>query len=171
MTRLNKMMKATTYKDYVNFMKDGFIQKSTNALHDYFCENGLWIENAAGNGVHKIYGDNAMLNAESSKGVKESAETSRMSRNAIMEIAMNGAENNDKTTSKILERFPARVRLRSGGTVGLDEWQNDGELKEIAETKVFPTLNSAKDFGAGITSGKGLGAITKDEDVHGGEAF
>jgi hypothetical protein len=166
-----KMTKATIYKDYVNFMKDGFLQKSTNALHDYFCKKGLYVQGADGHTVFKIYGDNAMLNKESSKGVKESAQTSRKSRDSIMQIAMNGREDEDHTTSVILDRFPNRVRLDDGSMVTLDEWHNEGELKKVAERDIFPTLNSAAEVVVGMTSGKGLGAITKDEEVHGSEAF
>ena len=171
MAGLNKMMKATVYKDYVRFMQDAFLQKSTNALHDYYCVNGLKVLAADGHSVHKIYGDNNMLNKESSKGVKESAQTSRMSRDSILEIAANGVESPTKKTSAILKRFPAKVELDNGTQVSLAEWHNDGELQTIAETEVFPTLNTAKDFAAGMLSGKPLGAITKDENVHGGESF
>jgi hypothetical protein len=171
MTAYNKMMKATVYKDYVKFMQDAFLQKSTNALHDYFCINGLDVVGADGHTVFKIYGDNNMLNKASKQGVKESAETSRMSRDSIMGMAMSGREPGGKTTRNILDRFPNKVELESGDQVSLAKWHNEGELKKVAETKVFPTLNTAKDFMAGMTSGKPLGAITKDENVHGGESF
>jgi hypothetical protein len=43
-----KMAQATVHKDWVQFMRDSFLQKATSAAHNYFCEQGLDV--ADGNG-------------------------------------------------------------------------------------------------------------------------
>ena len=77
-------------------------------LHDYFCLNGLDVATKSGDTPFKIYGDNAMLGRESAKGVKYSAQTSRMSRDAIYELGTTGETAH--TTQTIAGRFPTYVR-------------------------------------------------------------
>ena len=74
-----KMAAAVTYGDYFEFMQSGFIQKSTNALHDTFCMGGLKVSSKANGEVFKVYGDDRMFNAGSAPGVKHSAETANKS--------------------------------------------------------------------------------------------
>ncbi len=167
------MAKATAYKDYVKFMRDSFLQKSTNALHDHYCIQGLPVYTGANEEIGHVYGDMHMLDINSAHGVEHSATTANMSRDSIVQIIQSGAELGTHTTDRILARLPQKVYVTEGGTpVGLDEWHNNPALlRKTTEDEVFPTLVSVKEFGVGLSSGKGLGKITKDEDVHSGEAF
>ncbi len=173
MARFNKMAKATVYKDYVKFMRDSFLQKSTNALHDHYCLKGLPVYTGANEEIGHVYGDMHMLDINSAHGVEHSATTANMSRDSIVQIIQGGAEQGSHTTDRILARLPQKVYVTEGGApVGLDEWHNNPALlKKTTEDEVFPTLVSVKEFGVGLSSGSGLGKITKDEDVHSGEAF
>jgi hypothetical protein len=172
-----KMAQATVYKDYVQFMKDAYLQKATNAAHDYFCEKGLPVASGDNRPLFKIYGDNAMLNAESSKGVKESGITANLSRDSIVETAQTGVEPAAKGTTRILDRLPAYV-LPPGAQAGanpisLADWQSrGGALETWLGPNVFEQMNGAINAVMGGTGAiGGLGKITEDENVHGAEAF
>jgi hypothetical protein len=167
----NKMAQATVYKEYVVFMKDAYLQKATNAAHDFFCEQGLQVSSEEDSALFKIYGDAAMMNAESSAGLKESATTANMSRDAIVEAAATGAEPEAKSTKKILDRLPAYVVPPQGGErISLADWQaKGGPLEQWLGDNVFEKMNVAINLGMGVVGN--LGKVTKDEDVHGGEAF
>jgi hypothetical protein len=167
----NKMMQATVYKDYVKFMRDSFLQKSTNKLHDHFCEKGLDVQDAKGTGVMHIYGDSHMLDKGAGKGVKESAETSNMSRDSILDIVKDGVEKPAQSTQEILKRLPAQVTLPGTGAISLADWHNKGKLQAFCESDIFPQLDTYQELAAGTLGSGGLGKITKDEDIHSGEAF
>lgn len=177
-SQYQRMMEATVYKDYVTFIEDAFLQKSTNALHDYFCVNGLDVATGDNEPLFKIYGDNNMLNAQSSIGVRESAITSNMSRDSVLETARSGVEPAAKSTRRILDRLPAWVTPPKGGApISLAEWHNRGSLKNFADG-VFKNMETAPNVLGGLVGAKpganvggSLGKITKDQDVHGGEAF
>ncbi len=166
-----KMAQASLYKDYVTFMQDSYLQKATNALHDEFCKNGLWVAESTLTPVFKIYGDNAMLNSESAEGVQHSAVTANMSRDSVLGMAQNGQEPAGKTTADILNRLPNAVIPPEGGLpLSLAQWHNSGALEAWAGPNVFKKMNAAINAAAG-TIGASLGKITKDQDVHSGEAF
>jgi hypothetical protein len=164
-----RMGKAAIYRDYVRFMQDAYLQKATNALHDEFCKSGLWVASAVGEPLFKIYGDNAMLNAESAAGVQHSAVTANMSRDSVLGMATTGQEPAGQTTADILARFPNAVRPPgSGRALSLADWHNNGTLEAWAGPNVFAKMSAVINAGAGAST---LGKITKDQDVHGGEAF
>lgn len=167
-----KMAKASLYRDYVRFMQDAYLQKATNALHDEFCKNGLWVAESTGQPVFKIYGDNAMLNSESAEGVRHSGETANMSRDSVVGMATTGQEPAGQTTADILGRLPNAVLPPGGGVpLSLADWHNGGSLEAWAGPNVFKDMNAAINAVAGTVGGGSLGKITKDEDVHSGEAF
>ena len=167
-----KMAQASLYKDYVKFMRDAYLQKATNALHDEFCKNGLWVASATNQPMFKIYGDNAMLDSNSAAGVRHSAVTANMSRDSILGMAQTGQEPAMMTTTDILNRLPNAVLPPSGGlALTLDQWHNGGSLEAWAGPNVFAKMNAAINAVAGNIGGGSLGKITKDEDVHSGEAF
>ena len=166
-----KMAQASLYKDYVTFMQDSYLQKATNALHDEFCKNGLWVAENAGTPVFKIYGDNAMVNSESAEGVQHSAITANMSRDSVLGMAQTGQEPAGHTTADILNRLPNAVIPPGGGVpLSLADWHNNGALEAWAGPNVFKKMNAVINAAAG-TIGASLGKITKDQDVHSGEAF
>ena len=43
--------------DYQTFLNHGYLQLSSNVLHDHFCANGLDVATQAGDTPFKIYGD------------------------------------------------------------------------------------------------------------------
>jgi hypothetical protein len=110
-----------------------------------------------------------MLDRTASQGVMESAETANMSRNSILGVAITGNEPAGLTISDIRNRFPSSVVV-SGHTLTLDQWHNQGVLRTFTEQNIFAHMDTALDAGAAVM-GSSLGKITKDEDVHGREAF
>jgi len=175
-----KMAAMVTYQDYFAFMNNGYMQKSTNALHNTFCTNGLTISSGDGTLVDaKVYGDDAMFNEGSSEGVKHSAETAHMSRDAIRNIIDNG-DDGGITTAGILDRLPDTVtadvfddkgKLTGTSKMEIATWHNPnngGTLKNQCFTKIFPKMGAVdKIVGAmgGLTD-----HLSKDQ-VHAGDAF
>lgn len=167
-----QMAKASLHRDYVRFMRDAYLQKATNALHDEFCKNGLWVASAANQPLFKIYGDNAMLNSESAEGVQHSGTTANMSRDSVLGMATTGQEPAGMTTADILDRLPNAVRPPGGGMpLSLADWHNSGSLEAWAGPNVFKEMNAVINGVAGTAGGGSLGKMTKDEDVHSGGAF
>lgn len=168
-----RMSQAAVYKDYAIFMKDAFLQKATNAAHDYFCKEGLEVSTGTNDPVFKIYGDMEMMAANSSMGLKESATTANMSRDAIVETAAAGAEPNNKDTTTILNRLPSHVLppdSLGGQPISIEAWHSrGGQLENWLGTNVFEKMNALINTGMGVV--RNLGTITKDESVHGTEAF
>ena len=174
-----KMASAVTYQDYMAFMNNAYVQKSTNALHDAFCKGGLTVYSGTGEHLFKVYGDDAMFSSESSKGVKHSGETAHMSRDAIRNIISTGNDDGI-TTESILTRLPNKVKApMPGGGLGpalkLEDWHNpsfNGNLKNYCNSEIFPNMG-VLDKGAGLMASGGLSDfISKDKEaVHGSEAF
>ena len=160
-----------TYKDYMEFMNSSVLQASTNILHDHYCANGLKVTTVAGSELpFKIYGDNAMLQKDSDKGVRHSAITANMSRDSIYNIVKTGQPLHP--LKSIFDRFPDRVELPNGSQVGLNTWHT-GTLKAQCENgfnSIFREANrSIKTFGGGITGGNLSKKVSAE--VHPGAAF
>ncbi len=158
---------AITYQGFHNFMRNARLQYATNVLHNKFCVEGLLVKTGEGTDIGRIYGDNAMLNANSGKGVKYSAETARMSMQAIQDT-LDGKKPAPLTA--ISNRFPAQVEVK-GQYVSLAEW-NKGLKKVCEDGGIFEEATS----GAGglYTEKFNLGdKISKDDinQIHKGEAF
>ena len=168
-----KMAKAVTYGDYHNFLNHGYLQLSTNVLHDYFCLNGLDVATKSGDTPFKIYGDNAMLGRESAKGVKYSAQTSRMSRDAIYELGTTGETTN--TTQAIAGRFPTYVRPSgSSENLSLADWHGEsGALHKFCFDTVFDGAAALFSKSTVAAKAKLAGQVSKDDvpAVHSGEGF
>jgi hypothetical protein len=170
------------YADYILFMKDAMVQKATNALHDLFCASGLMVSSTADGPLFKIYGDEAMLQAESQRGLLHSATTARMSRDAIDQaLGGDGAADPAITTASIVDRFPAHVQVPTmakgkvtgsyGAAQGIGTFHADGgALKALCTSEVFPNMSSGT---KGAMATKDLStAVSKDEAViHGGAPF
>jgi hypothetical protein len=164
------MALATTYNEYLAFMNSSFLQKATNFLHDFYCKEGLKVYAGEGDEVFKVYGDNNMLQKESSKGLKHSAETAKQSRNAVLEFATEGKVTN--STQNILARVPERVQL-GNAPVKLDDWHT-GALRTQCEKTIFPDMSSigftqlSNKLAPGVSAN--LGTISANPP-HAGEAF
>ncbi|MGH9126414.1 MAG: hypothetical protein ACRDZ8_17055 [Acidimicrobiales bacterium] len=163
--------KAVTYGDYHTFLNHGYLQLSTNALHDYFCKNGLWVDTEEGRPGYKIYGDNNMLQTESARMVKWSGQTSRMSRDSIVQLATTGRTAN--TTAAIAGRIPKYVStVKDGTTIPLDRWHGESKtagLKKLCFDTVFPDCSGLFSKSTAIASDVLADKISKDTEA--GEAF
>jgi hypothetical protein len=171
------MGKAAVYGDYIKFLQDAYLQKATNALHDYFCERGVNVvsDEPTGQPVFKVYGDNNMLNRESARGLRHSATTANMSRDAILAVAQNGQEPPNGTTQDILDRLPSQAELPpplAAGAVPLALWHATLENSGWLGTNVFAPMNAAVNAVAGtigVSGGGSLGDVTRDHPA--GDAF
>ena len=175
--------KKAVYKDYHEYMNTAHLQAATNILHDHFCEQGLYVKAANGDLIGKVYGDDALFKAESSKGARYAGTTSNMSRDAIYEMA--GAdpargvppEPQGKTTANILGRFPTKVTAPDGGSeMSLADWHTNGPLKLLCDRVIFPQANRNfwKTFVGGGKAALTTGLsekISKDVSVHEGALF
>ena len=163
-------MAKITYADYHKFLNNGFIQAASNVLHDRFCKDGLSVASNEGDVGYRIYGDNAMLQKESSKGLVHSSKTANMSRDSIYGIIQTGVA--PHALNDISDRFPNQVE-----GMPLIEWHKPGgPLEAICHDEVFPQAQSdlLKGRVAGLLKSKGLTKqISKDDtpEVHSGEFF
>jgi hypothetical protein len=142
-----------TYRDYLEFIQSAFLQKSTNALHDTFCKNGLTVYDNGDHEIGRVYGDDNMFNHNSSVGVAYSGETSQMSRDAILSIANTGGDGG-KSEKSIVDRFPTKVRAdiydddgkvtTPGVAMPIEAWHNEknrGGLQGEANKWIFKSMN------------------------------
>ncbi len=168
-----KMASAITYQDYMAFMNNAYVQKSTNALHDEFCKNGLEVSSKQGEALFRAYGDDSMFNKGSAKGLKHSGDTAKMSRDSIRNYISTGADGGI-TTASILDRLPSWVKSPKGGTeMSIEDWHDPSKfdnLKSFCESDIFPNMGVI-DKVVGMT-GDLTNFISKDkEKVHGSDAF
>jgi hypothetical protein len=179
-----KMAKSVTYGDYFEFMNSGFIQKATNALHDTYCKNGLDVLSGDGAQVFKLYGDDAMFNAASAKGVEHSGITANKSRDSILSV-INTGNDGGNSTAAIVGRLPARVQYKVTSDDGemittvtqdIAAWHNStdrGALRDKCMTEVFPGMSAKfmQKFVPGAIGSELGDVISKDQAVHGADAF
>ena len=168
-----------SHKDFHKFMNSALLQASTSVLHDEFCKTGLTVSSKANQLPYKIYGDDAMLAAESAIGAVISANTSAMSTENITEMLATGHEK--YAISAISNRFPSSVEATVGGnkqSLTLEQWHTGGVLKKHCESITFPTAANDTVKGwlqASASELKGFAEkISKDQikpTDHSGEAF
>ena len=157
---------AITYNDYLQFIQSSFLQKSTNALHDTFCQGGLTVYDGLGGEIGRVYGDDAMFSANSSMGVAHSGTTSQMSRDSIVNIINTGADGGISVQS-IVDRFPRQVRadvynskgkvIQTGVAMPFEAWHDPAEvnsLKAEANRRIFGSMDwgIAQKFAPGVLS-------------------
>lgn len=166
---LKGLSQKANIKDYGTFINSALLQKSTNALHDYFCEKGLDVVTGDGNEVYRVYGDDAMLQTNSALGVQHSNKTAHMSREAVETAVATGTPKH--TMAEIKNRFPQKIKGEGLAPVSLKDWHDEGQLKEVCEKKVFPGMRKdaityvIQVFAMGLKGG--LGEI---HNPHGGAA-
>jgi hypothetical protein len=162
--KYEQMAMGVQYDEYLDFMNSSFLQKSTNALHNKFCEEGLTVSANAKSKLFKIYGDDAMFQKGASAGLLESGLTAQLSRDAIVHTAESGkaALPYVESSANILNRLPAYVEDESSGgaRISLAEWHNAGSLEQFCDTKVFPKMGKGL---MGVLGDKfAPGAISRD---------
>lgn len=142
------------------FLSNGVIQAASGYFHDKYCKEGLVVQAGNGTRLNRIYGDSNMLKAGGQVGVLYSAETSKLSREAIFNL-LQGDENDTPipSVSTIRDRFPATV-IDGDNTLSLADWWN--QLKASGEAGEFEkaTNNSARylmrPVMGGLSSGNAL---------------
>jgi hypothetical protein len=162
----------TTYADFHVFLNHAYLQLATNVLHDHFCQKGIWVESDDGTTRFKIYGDNAMLKTSSSEGVKFSAMTANMSRDAIYEAAEHSAPKPANATAEIAKRIPKKASTTSGGAaVSLADFHAEGGgLQKLCYDTIFPNDVAAVLSKSSVAASDQLAQLIS-KDVHQGEGF
>jgi hypothetical protein len=159
---------------YSAFMNNAYIQGATKYFHDKYCKEGLEVITGEGESIGRIYGDSKMISAGGQKGVKYSAETSQMSREAIFNL-INDTPQQAATVPNIRKRFPTKVIVpaANGGKVekSLAAWNAENlytpeSFKEAASgaAKIAYKFMS----GGGISKGNAInveGIVKHDGDV------
>jgi hypothetical protein len=90
-------------------LSNAYIGASTKFFHDWFCKEGLEVATLGGTFLGRVYGDANMMNAGGQFGLEWSAETSRMSRDAVFDTISGGVA--QQTTAQIEARFPKMVKI------------------------------------------------------------
>ena len=168
--RFQRLFAEVTHQDYLRFLNNSYLQKSTNALHNEFCEKGLEVETDDGQPLFKVYGDDNMFNSQSALGVEHSTKTAHMSRDAIVSISQGDPK--PVTADQILKRLPSKVKL-AGGTSSIEDWHDPNaqdRLRNFCESVVFPGMDFASKL-VGQFKGELSESISKDYKPHGDQVF
>ena len=129
---------------YNAFLSNAYIQSATKYFHDKYCKKGLPVFNGNGDNLGTIYGDDNMLNAGAQIGVKYSAETSKMSREAIFWLL--DGNSNVPSVQDIRKQFPAEAEdPEIKQRLPLDKWN---EALKAAGMK--GTFSQAESIGSKI---------------------
>lgn len=123
------------YRDYLEFLNNTAIQQAAGNLHDHFCQNGLKVL-AGDTEIGLVYGDDNMI--KGGQGVGYSAETAKMSREAI-EKELEGKSG--ESVEVIMARLPDKVQIGDGEPISLAAWHSGGQLREFCEANIFPDVN------------------------------
>jgi hypothetical protein len=137
-------------EQYRTWLNDAWFQKITNTLHDTFCVGGLDVGSQVKPKLFKIYGDGNMLRSD--EGAKETATTSRMSINAINDLAafrraqltaMPGARpvKPPRPVESIMTHFPDQVSW-NGQTYSLKDWATGAPMTTLVHNAMDKALNS-----------------------------
>lgn len=111
---------------YNAFLSNSYLQIATNVFHDEYCLKGLEVLNGNRQEIGKIYGDRSMLNAGAQKGVKYSAETAALSRNALLKTIRGQHIDQEERTEAIKKRFPHYILDPiSRDTFSLENWNSE----------------------------------------------
>lgn len=128
------------YTAYAKFLNKAHLQLITNYLHNIFCAQGLEVRTAGNEDIGRIYGDVAMLTAGGQDGVRHSATTGQMAREAIYDILNTGQAKT--TTGEIEARFPRKVAADwsgKGGTepIDINDWWEELEAECVKKKGLF----------------------------------
>jgi hypothetical protein len=112
--------------NYEEWLYSSTVQMGSKILHDYFCKNGLMVRDDEHDDLYKIYGDYALLDAQSAKGVKFAAGTSRASQDDIAGRVAGGT-NYQARTDEIWRRLPKRAVTPS--TITVPGWFGENQIQ------------------------------------------
>lgn len=137
--------RSTAYRNYLGFLTSAAVQFSTQAPHDFYCGQGLWVSSPKHPEPYLIWGDETMLT--SGDGVLIASETAQLSQRAILNIL--GSGNDDGiTTDVIRSRFPTKAGDQPNQVVDLQSWHT--QVRHKCETQLFASINY-KYWGARLT--------------------
>lgn len=129
---------------YNTMLSNAYVGAATKHFHDMFCKQGLVVKTGEGKDIGRIYGDSNMLNAGGQEGVKYSAETSRMSRDAVFDL-INGVDPAQvPSADDIQRRFPIEVFYNGKTAISLADFNKQLELVIKDETKWLNAASSNK---------------------------
>jgi Domain of unknown function (DUF4157)/Tectonin domain len=96
---------ASSYKRFLAFLGAGVVQLSSNAVHDHFNGESLWVSSKAHTSAFQIWGDNTMI--RSGDGYRFANEAAQLSQRSIQEILAKGSTSH--TVEEISGHFPTKV--------------------------------------------------------------
>ncbi|MEO8828729.1 DUF4157 domain-containing protein [Lapillicoccus sp.] len=130
---------GTVYQQYLTFLSSVIAQTTSNAIHDYFNENSLWVSSATDTTPYEVYGDNTLFRgADGGLGAQRTSEAATLSRASIAEILATGSSGT--STNTLRDLFPTRVGDTPGDVKPIEQWVNgkkDWAMKEIIESAPF----------------------------------
>ncbi|MFI6505353.1 DUF4157 domain-containing protein [Nonomuraea typhae] len=155
--------KDLSYDRYLWFMSSMAAQLASGAMHDHYCEKGLWVSSRDHPTPYQVYGDEHLL--DGGDGVRIAAETSLMSRHAIQEIL--GTGTTSIKISDIYNRFPSSAASHQHEEqIELLTWH--GKARDTAFNEVFKyNLSRIKSFIGGFRTmpnvSQDMPTITEDD--------
>jgi hypothetical protein len=132
--------REANYQAYLTMLNSSFMQLSAGAVHDYFNQHGLLVENDNGDRI-AVGGDDTMLSKSGPAGAAIAGQAAAMSRQAITDILRTGKT--EWTVDRIFGFVPQRVVLLlpkgAQQTLSLAEFQTD-VVHDLCVKQLFPQL-------------------------------
>ena len=80
-----------TYQQYLTFLSSTITQLTTNAIHDHYNENSLWVASEAHPVPYQVYGDDTLFSGKNGgPGARITSETAQLSQQSITELINDG---------------------------------------------------------------------------------
>jgi outer membrane protein assembly factor BamB len=150
----------TAYQRYLALLGSSVAQVATNALHDVYNGQSVWVSSAAKPDGYEVWGDATLFstidgNADLNRGdgVQATSEATQLSQRAIRELLETG--NTSIDIDSIRSHFPTKAGNTKGAITSLSEWNQQQRdfcvndlfnrsllrLKDIALTGLSPRLS------------------------------
>jgi hypothetical protein len=154
----NSIDQKTAYQRYLTFLSSVIAQSASNALHDAFNDQSVWVASETHSTPYQVYGDDTLFaHADATDGAKFTSEAAQLSKQSIQDILANGST--EITTEQLRNCFPTRVGntkdtvdTLQNWAFGQEQWAIDNVFSSTSfgvarvATQVFPRiLNFSKD--------------------------
>ena len=122
------------YQNYLAFLDETQLQLATKAVHDYFNERGLIVQNGEQSIQFAIGGDDTLLTESGAMGIATASVAAQSSQRAIRELLATGTT--EVTPERILALVPQWVVPAGKDPIPLKDW-NEKTLRDLCFGEIF----------------------------------
>jgi Domain of unknown function (DUF4157)/Concanavalin A-like lectin/glucanases superfamily len=149
------------YLDYLTFLTSAAAQLGSNLLHNNYNSNALWVASAAHPQPYRLWGDGTLLSHGGGEGAYNTAETARLSRQAIKETIDRGET--PITPARIRSAFPTAVGSDPNKLGSIAQWAT--EQRPFVEEKIFKGFEDEIGKALLRMATPRLGIVSRDEPL------